>query len=215
MFLGNLSTSTERQARQGGKKSQKKSTKAGGEKDSDEEEHVTSEPSVPLRGANELPILYSGKDGQEIPRSALMGFLQLCVDMMLDQSHIKSIVLKSTRQPAGLHVSAIEFQRDVLEFNCQIERNYGCKYLSMLGQKFADDNELIEAAKKFMFTCMRCYLKCLKLRSKLYKSGVLEGPAANQSMSRKCILEFFEGCNALSKSDIIFIVRSYFRYFPP
>jgi hypothetical protein len=199
MFLGNLSTSTERQARQGQKKGQKKS-KSTGEKDSDDEEQSTSsEPVVPLRTPNDLPLLYTGKDGQDIPRDALLRFLTLCVEMMMDPAHIKSIVLKSTKQPAGLHIAAIEFQRDVLEYNCQIERSYGCKYLSLLGQKFPDDAELIEAAKTFMFTCMRCYLKCLKLRSKLYKSRVLESPSANQSMTRKCILEFFEGCNALSK----------------
>lgn len=128
------------------------------------------------------------------------------MSMMLDKYHIREMINSSYQKKLGLHLAAIEFQRDVLENNFQIEKNYGCKYLSMLGVKHKEDTELIEAAKDFMFTCMKCYVTALKMRHKMYKSGTLQGPSSNESMSRTSIMEFFEGCNALSKFLFSFTV---------
>jgi hypothetical protein len=188
MFLGNLSASTERQARKG-KKSKK---------DKDDSDDERTEPLVALKRDGDLPILFNGKDN-DIPRSALMKFLQLCVEMMSDPAHHKYIVFNSEKRQIGLHLAAIDFQRDVLEYNCQIERNFGCQYLSMLGMKFPEDTEIINSAKEFMLACMQCYLKCVKLRSRLYKNGNIPSPAPNQALTKTSILEFFEACNALSK----------------
>ena len=69
-----------------------------------------------------------------------------------------------------------------LEFNFQIERNYGCRYLSMIPIKHSDDTgiqslsyiitfyllELINTGKDFMYYCMKSYLNSLKYRKEKY-----------------------------------------------
>lgn len=119
--------------------------------------------------------------------------------MLLEEYNMVEIINDSVESKQGLHLAAVEFQRDVLEFNFGIERNFGCKYLAMLAIHHPDDLEVIDAAKTFMFTCMRSYVNTLKYRSKMYKTGAIPRPGENEGMSRASMLEFFEGCNALSK----------------
>ena len=99
----------------------------------------------------------------------------------------------------GLNQAAIRFQRDVLENNFQIEKDFGCKYLSMIPVKHEGDDELINYAKEFMFTAMRSYMNALRARSFRYKSTPHLKPKATLPLTRTTILEFFEGCNALSE----------------
>lgn len=146
-------------------------------------------------------IEYTAEIGK-IPRDLLLDFLTTCVKMLLEEYNIVEIINDSVESRNGLHLAAVEFQRDVLEHNFGIERNFGCKYLAMLAVHHPDDSVIIEAAKTFMFTCMRSYVNALKYRNKMYKKGLLTRPAENSAMNRSAILEFFEGCNALSKSNI-------------
>lgn len=143
-------------------------------------------------------IQYTAEIGK-VPRDVLLDFLTTCVRMLLEEYNIVEIIQDSFETKQGLHLAAVEFQRDVLEHNFGIERNFGCKYLAMLAVHHPDDGEVIEAAKNFMFTCMRSYVNALKHRNKMYRKGLLTRPAENEPMNRSAILEFFEGCNALSK----------------
>jgi hypothetical protein len=84
----------------------------------------------------------------------------------------------------------MEFQRDVMEFNHQIERNFGCKCLSLIPRSSPDDKELEEAAVGFMLASMECYVKTLKARSKQFRGK----NRSTGGMSRESILEFLEVC---------------------
>lgn len=128
-----------------------------------------------------------------------MGFLTSMVEMMLDEGNINELINITVSSKKGLQDVAVDFQRDVMEHNFQMERNFGCRYLASIPDKFPNDTEVIEATKKFMFTALQSYLKGLNQRHRRYKSGSLTPPNANAPMSRTSILEFLEGCNATSK----------------
>lgn len=128
-----------------------------------------------------------------------MDYFKDCAAMLLDDKNIRDVINESVVKGIGLHQIEVEFQRDVLENNFQVERDFGCQYLGSIPNRFPEDKELIEGAKDFMLGCMRGYLKAVKTRSKLFKSGAIPGPLPNQNMTRASILEFFEACNALSK----------------
>lgn len=132
-----------------------------------------------------------------IPKEVLRRYLEECVEMLLDESNIRDIINDCTSKNIGLHQSEIEFQRDVMEYNFQIERNYGCYILGNVAEKYPEDPEMVDYAKQFMLGCMTGFVKAIKVRSTLFQSGQLQGPLPNQSMSRQSILEFFEACNAL------------------
>lgn len=119
--------------------------------------------------------------------------------MMLSKSNVNEIVEDTFAKNIGLNQAAIDFQRDVLENNFQIEKDFGCKYLSLVPAKHEGDVELIEAAKEFMFTAMRSYLNALKARHAKYKSNPSLRPAPGTKMNKNNILEFFEGCNSTSE----------------
>jgi hypothetical protein len=139
------------------------------------------------------PILYK-ESSSAIPRDVLLSYLRTCGRMILDEDNIREIVEESISKKIGLQNSEIEFQRDALEYNFQIERNYGCKYLSMIPMKHGNDAELINAAKDFMFVAMRSYLNCLKYRKEKYFGN----EKSTKMMTKIQVLEFFEGSNALS-----------------
>ena len=150
--------------------------------------------------SGEKPILYSATQTPGgIPREVLIGFLTTCVDMILDETNLNEMINESVRKNIGLHEVAVHFQRDVMEFNFQIEREFGCRYLALIPQNHPDDTELMDATKAFMFSALRSYVNNINLRSRRYKSGSLQPPHPNMSMSKVTILEFLEGCNALSK----------------
>lgn len=143
-----------------------------------------------------------------MPRDVLMGFLNGCVEMMLDEGNINEMINEAKRKNMGLHDVAVHFQRDVMEFNHQIERDFGCRYLATIPDNHPGDTELIEATKTFMFTALKSYLKALHQRSRRYKSGELPAPDPNAPMSKITILEFMEGCNALSKLSCVVYILS-------
>ena len=119
---------------------------------------------------------------------------------MLD-THNLDLIIDRTLASNGkcpLHVSAMEFQRDSLEYNFGIERDFGCKYMSDIPQNFPDDIEMQEGAKSFMFTAMRSYVNVLRRRKERYDEDPSIAPDGRE-FGRSDMLEFFEGCNALSK----------------
>lgn len=116
--------------------------------------------------------------------------------MILIDENLREIIRDSEEKRVGLHMSAIEFQRDILEFNYGIERNFGVRYLSALPMRHGDDGELLDAAKNFMYAAMQSYVEGLKLRKRL-RGDTLR--SAGLPMTRMDIMEFLEGCNALSK----------------
>jgi hypothetical protein len=128
----------------------------------------------------------------------LLRFLTDASKILLHDTNIRNIVDRSVDKKLALNEAAVDFQRDVLEYNYQIERDHGCRSLSIIQNKYSGDDEILDAAHIFMQSCLRSYINQLKLRAKLYKKGTLIGPNPNESMSRKTILEFFEACNAYS-----------------
>lgn len=150
--------------------------------------------------AGDKPILYDvTKTSTTIPKEALLAFLNGCVEMMLDEGNINEMINEAKRKNMGLHDVAVNFQRDVMEHNFQIEREFGCRYLATIPDNHPGDTELIDATKNFMFTALKSYLKALHQRSRRYKSGDLQAPSPSAPMTKVTILEFMEGCNALSK----------------
>lgn len=148
--------------------------------------------------SNTSHIRYSEETGS-IPRDVLMEFLQTAVKMLLDEGNQREMVLEAAAKGQGLDRIAVEFQRDILEYNFHIEKGFGCKYLSLLGERFPDDEDLLATASAFMFTCQASYVDCLRLRSRMYSKGEVPAPDPTGVMGRTAILEFFEGCTALSK----------------
>ena len=56
----------------------------------------------------------------------------------------------------------------IQEYNHQIDRNYGCKVLSMVPRTSPDDEELQKLSADFMLASMKCYVNALKKRSKVF-----------------------------------------------
>jgi hypothetical protein len=190
MFLGNLSAATERKVRKAKVVTETTTNAAAASSSS------TASAASKRCAPGDKEVLYSQATGL-IPKEVMKRYLEECVEMLLDDSNIREIINDCTSKSIGLHQSEIEFQRDVMEYNFQIERNYGCYILGNVGDKYPDDPEMVEHAKEFMLGCMKGFIKAIKVRSTLFQSGQLQGPLPNQSMSRASILEFFEACNAL------------------
>ena len=149
----------------------------------------------------ELPILYAAdKEGGAIPREVLLNFLNTMCEMMLDEGNINQNINEGQQKNMGLQDVAVHFQRDVMEYNFQIERNFGCRYLASVPEHYPGDTEVIETTQKFMFHAIRSYLNSLHQRSRRYKNGSLQPPNPHQKMSKLTIMEFLEGCNVLSES---------------
>eukprot|EP01041_Mallomonas_annulata_P008209 gene8209-16883_t len=138
-----------------------------------------------------LEIIYNQKNPQ-IPRDLILRFLDECGREIMNKENIRDIIDKQAQSKKPLNEMLTEFQRDVLEFKFQIDRDYGCQYLGMIPKTFVDDLEMLNAAKRFMFICMRSYVDALKLRHELFPSERI-----TNKITRNEILEFFEGCNAL------------------
>lgn len=94
-----------------------------------------------------------------------------------------------------------------MEFDWNIEREFGCSYLSHLATHFPDDKEMLNAAKKFMFMAMRGYVGSLKRSANLRSHPligsteyIIEHPQENNDstyITKNQFSEFLEGCNAL------------------
>lgn len=125
-------------------------------------------------------------------------FLNTCTAMLLNEDNIRMVIAISEEAKMGLHQSLTEFQRQVMENNFLIEKIFGCTYMSHIPSHFPEDVILHAAAKRFMYICMRSYVNALKIRKKIYEERN-ETPRIEGELSRSEIMEFFEGCNALSK----------------
>jgi hypothetical protein len=215
MFLGNLSTTTERKTRKdaAGKGNKKKT-----DSESSNEPAASGAPSgasstsaqnpltkVSAGGSTtgsgmkrvpkgELPILYDA-DRTDIPREHMLSYFRTVTEMMVDESNVADMVEEQLANGKGLHEVAANFQRDVLEQNFQIERKWGCQYMSMLPHNFPQDKEMIRIGKEFTDTAIRSYVLCLEYRSRTVNCGVLR---KDGGMGRLQMIEFFEGCNAVS-----------------
>jgi hypothetical protein len=119
----------------------------------------SSSPSSSSRGAST----------QFVPREHILRYFAVCARMMATRSNVEEIVEHSWRNGVALHIAAMDFQKDVMEYSFQIERSFGCQYISVLNT--SDDTELIEAAADFMFACLQCFLAAVRLRAKRYYAG--------------------------------------------
>jgi len=189
MFLGNLSSMNEHAARK--RKGAKKKTNV------DDLEKTSDFPYLRRLQPGMKPIVYSSDTTGSIPREVTIEFLRTMTEMMLDERNLNEMIDESVKTHMGLHDAAVKFQRDVMEYNFQVERNFGCRYLAKIPDYHPTDTELIEAAKTFMFTALKSYLKAIKQRSSRYKDGSLTPPNPNDPMKKITILEFLEACNAL------------------
>lgn len=150
------------------------------------------------------PVLYKAND--EIPRNVLFDFLTTTSQAMQHRGNIDAMIHDAARRGVGLNTAAVDFQTDFLEFNFQVERVYGCQYLSQIPRKHPQDFELIEAAKNFMLGSMRCYLKAVDRRAEMYVSKELPLPDRTKPMPRHTIMEFLECCVARSKRLHLFFI---------
>jgi len=189
MFLGNLSAVSENKERKKSSK-KKKSGKGGKSPDDTGQKELTESGVMKRERVATKPVLYTA-EAENVTRAALLEFLTTCKSMILDRENVREIVKDSIDEGIGLQTAAINYQRDTLENNFQIERNYGCKEMSMIPQKYTDDPQLTSAAKEFMHTAMRSYLIALDIRKEEFLTDQQKTP-----MRREQILEFFEACNA-------------------
>jgi hypothetical protein len=115
--------------------------------------------------------------------------------MIFEEANMLEMIEERARGSRGLEQIASEFQRDVLEQNFQIERNFGCRHMSSLSVTAKDDTELLDAGLEFVRSCQRGYIELLRLRDR--RNG--HPRRTTGVMTRTDMTEFFEGCNAFSK----------------
>lgn len=186
MFGGNLASIAARQARTKKIESEGKETK--------------SKSDTPLGPPATPESLKFTKEAGAIPREVLLDYLNTCTAMLLNPEHIRMCIhINLTTAPEdglGLHQCLMEFQKQVMENNFGIERNFGCQYMSMIPTNHPDDVQLHASAKRFMFICMRAYVNAIKMRYKENYEGKIE-PRNSGELPRHDMLEFCEACNAL------------------
>ncbi len=158
-----------------------------------------SEGEIPARrsAADRVPLVFS--EPNEPSKELTIQYFETCIRMILDDKNVDEIVKDSASKNVPLHMAAMEYQRDILEYNIGIERNFGCKYLSRVSQVH-DDPYISELAQTFIYAALKSYIKQLRSRA---QSAYLKAKLRTEGgISRNSILEFFEGCNALSKSNV-------------
>ena len=101
---------------------------------------------------------------------------------------------KKKENGPGLHLICMEFQRDEMENNFKIDRNFGSKYLGMIPMHSPDDIELNNIASEFILNAMVLYINTLKVRK---ESLAVKALRKTGKLSVTFLNEFFEGCNAL------------------
>ena len=171
--------------------------------------NVGKEPTPDHLKLNEpgaLPILYTRDTG--LPRDVMHGFLCKIQEFILDRGNIEAIVEDCRSGEMMLHGAAMEFQRDVLEYNFQIDRDFGCEEMSKIPLVQDSDRELNEAAREFMYCAMKAFLTAVDIRYDKY----LRVPKTSGGMSKKDVLEFAEACNALmAMKDNKSMLRTLFK----
>ena len=141
------------------------------------------------------PIIYN-EENPDIPRDHYHNFFTTCSNMLNEQKYVESIVNQSLKTNSDLSKVSVNFQTDVMEKMFQIEKKFGCSYMVRIPHIYPSDALMINAVKDFTYATVKCYYNALKFRfkksgSKLRNTG---------GMTKVNFNEFFEGCNALSKS---------------
>lgn len=143
-----------------------------------------------------LPILYS--EERSVPPDLLLEFFIAGSKMMMMKENIAEIVEESNASNTPLYLQSMNFQKDLLERNFQIEREYGCKQLSMVSVNYPDKTELKDASIAFMMAAMSSYLEQVKyraaLRFKKIRQNTGKGTVLRSAggMPKQELMEFFE-----------------------
>ena len=151
--------------------------------------------------AGEQPILYTSE--KNVTEEVLLAFFKNCSIMLMDLENIKIIVNESESSQVPLFMTSMEYQKDVLERNFQVEREYGVKEMGLVSKNYPTNTELIDAASNFMLVAMKSYVEQLKYRAaKRFKriqqnTGNAAALRSGGGLSKTDFLEFLEGCNAL------------------
>lgn len=141
----------------------------------------------------QVQLQYTKASGiEKLDRDVMMQFWYACGAMLLSDSGITRIITDSQNHDRALHLQAIEFQKDVLEYNFGVEKSWGCQQLGMITKHYPDDKELHQGAGAFMKVAMYSYIEQLKYRAKMRGKTL----RSTGELTRNQILEFFEGCNA-------------------
>ena len=152
----------------------------------------TEQVDVSRKSPASTGIIYNAELGS-IPRNVVLDFLNECSAQLMDQNTIRNIVQKYSETHEPLQTLIVEYQRNVLEFQFNIEKDFGCRYLSLIPRNFAGDKELENAAKRFMFVCMKAFVDALRLHGAEYVITL----KTDGGMTPDVMSDFFEGCNAL------------------
>lgn len=138
-----------------------------------------------------VELIYTA-DGKTIPRDVILGFLTDCTAKLMEKDVMEKMAEKHVTTNTSLYEITIEYQRDVMENSWGIERSFGCQYLSRVTQHFPDDQEIFNAAKRFMFIAMRSYVNGIKHIPKIRTKPL----QTYGKLSESTVYEFFESCNA-------------------
>jgi hypothetical protein len=136
-------------------------------------------------------------DGEPLPLEEMMSFWVACSFMLLSEEGIQRIVTDSAKFDRPLHLQAIEYQRDIMEYNFGIERVWGCYQIGKIQQTYPDATASHQGAGNFMRVAMYSFVEQLKCRRRM-AGGPLR---SSGGLTRHNLLEFFEGCNAAMSLD--------------
>lgn len=115
--------------------------------------------------------------------------------MLNDEKYVELILTQNLSTNIEMSRCSVIFQTTVMEKMFQIEKGFGCKYMSSIQEVFALDEPMLNAAKAFTYATIKCYVRLLRLRRQ--RSGTTLRRTGG--MTKTMFLEFFEACNALSK----------------
>ncbi len=102
-------------------------------------------PVVPFKKSGEarMTIKYTSDSAEKPSKELISDFFTSCCKHLVEEEVVKAIITESTTKNIPLHIAAMEYQRDILEFNYGIERDFGCKYLSRVASVFPDDPVIV------------------------------------------------------------------------
>lgn len=147
-----------------------------------------------LAPVGENPIIYSNAN-PVIPKTVILRFLIECSEVIINPASVGAIVDENESRKSLLYQNVVEYQREYLERNFAVEKEFGSRFLSDLPDSYKSDASLIHEYKKFSLAFLRCFLLALQLRGE--RNGCLRRTTGN--LTKENMLEFFEGCNALSE----------------
>lgn len=153
-------------------------------------------PHKVLLDKGQVPLKFFGSSPDDnstfLPKEEMMQFWIACSMMLLSDEGIHRIVTDAAKNNNALHAQAIEFQRDVMEFNFGIERVWGCNQIGKVHMNYPNDTALHMGAGSFMRVAMYSFVEQLKYRQKLANMPL----RSTGGLSYTNLMEFFEGCNA-------------------